>query len=57
MLEQLQQRLDQLKEEYTKGQGMLAEYESKASSLRETLLRISGAIQTIEEMLAEDSAS
>ena len=32
---------------------MLAELEAKADNLRETLLRISGAIQVLEEELKE----
>jgi predicted nuclease with TOPRIM domain len=52
MKEQLQQRLRELKTEYETGQKMLAELEAKQASLRETLLRISGAIQVLEEELA-----
>lgn len=53
MKEKLQQRLQALKTEYEAGQRMLAELEAKQTSLRETLLRISGAIQVLEETLAE----
>lgn len=53
MQAKLQQRLISLKVEYEAGQKMLAELEAKQSSLRETLLRISGAIQVLEETLAE----
>jgi len=51
MREQLEQRLKQLKAEFEAGQKMLAELEAKQASVRETLLRISGAIQVIEEEL------
>lgn len=51
MRDQLEQRLKQLKAEFEAGQKMLAELEAKQASVRETLLRISGAIQVIEEEL------
>ena len=53
MKEQLQQRLQALKAEFASGQKMLANLEAKQANLRETLLRISGAIQVLEELLAE----
>jgi predicted nuclease with TOPRIM domain len=53
MKEQLQQRLNELKAEYESGQKMLAELETKQANLRNTLLRISGAIQVLEEELAK----
>ena len=52
MKEQLRQRLKELKSEFESGQKMLTEFESKQANLKETLLRISGAIQVIEEVLA-----
>lgn len=45
MREQLAQRLNELKAEYESGQKMLADLEAKQVNLKETLLRISGAIQ------------
>lgn len=58
MKEQLEQRLQSLKTEYEAGQKMLADLEAKQANLQGTLLRISGAIQVLEEMLntAEQSA-
>ena len=53
MREQLQHRLGDLKAEFTKGQKKLEELEMEALRLRQTLLRISGAIQVIEEELAK----
>ncbi len=53
MREQLQSRLAQLKAEYQSGEQMLAELEQKQRALRETLLRISGAIQVLEEELGK----
>ena len=60
MREQLEQRLTQLKAELESGQKMLAELEQKQANLRDTLLRISGAVQVLEEELGktpEPSAS
>ena len=56
MSQQLQQRLYLLKTEFEAGQKLLAEYEEKQRNLRETLLRISGAIQILEEVTAELTA-
>lgn len=52
MRERLENRLQQLRSEFEAGQKMLAELEAKQVNLRETLLRISGAIQVLEEELA-----
>ena len=57
MRTQLEQRLQQLKAEFEAGQKMLAELEAKQASVRETLLRISGAIQVLEEALADGDKS
>lgn len=54
MQEKLTKRLEELKAEYDSGQQMLAETESRQARLRETLLRIGGAVQVLEEMLAEE---
>ncbi len=52
MRDQLELRLKQLKAEYESGQKMLADLEAKEANVRQTLLRISGAIQVLEELLA-----
>lgn len=57
MKEQLQQRLQTLKTEYETGKQMMAELETKQANLRDTLLRISGAIQVLEEALNETPAA
>jgi len=51
MRERLQQRLQPLKSEFEAGQQMLTELEAKQANLQQTLLRISGAIQVLEEVL------
>lgn len=53
MKKQLQQRLQSLKAEFEAGQKVLADLESQQLKVRETLLRISGAIQVLEEELAK----
>lgn len=45
-------RLQELRREFQTGQEMLAELEQRAAALRETLWRLSGAIQVLEELLA-----
>ena len=54
MKAQLEKRLAELKSEFESGQKMLAELEKKRNDLEATLLRISGAIQVLDEMLATD---
>ncbi len=51
---QLQRRLEQLRTEFAAGQQMIADFEAKQAELQRTLLRISGAIQVLEEELAKD---
>lgn len=53
MREQLEKRLEELKAEFESGQKMLNELETKRENLRQTLLRISGAIQVLEEELGK----
>jgi len=52
MREQLQTRLAELKHEFETGQTKLKDLERQQAYLSETLLRISGAIQVLEELLA-----
>ena len=52
MREQMEARLAALKDEFDKGQTQLRQLESQSSSLRETMLRISGAIMVLEELLS-----
>lgn len=48
---QLENRLQSLKTELASGQSLLAELEIKQANVRDMLLRISGAIQVLEEEL------
>jgi hypothetical protein len=52
MKEQLEQRRKALKAEYESGQKMIAESEASLGNMRTSMLRISGAIQVLEELLA-----
>ncbi len=56
MKQQLEQRLKELRSEFESGQRTLAEMETKQMNLRNTMLRISGAIQVLEEELAKESS-
>jgi predicted nuclease with TOPRIM domain len=59
MQQRLRERVTHLKQEFAKGQERLKQLEDDAVALRQTLLRISGAIQVLEEELAppaEDEA-
>lgn len=49
----LRNRLQMLQEEYTKGKQTLDDLEAQANNLRDTLLRISGAVQVIQEELKD----
>jgi predicted nuclease with TOPRIM domain len=54
MRTQLERRVTELESEYEAGQKMLADLETKKADLQTTLLRIGGAIQVLEELLAEE---
>jgi prefoldin subunit 5 len=51
MRELAEKRISELRDEQQKGQQVLAELEGRAAELRQTLLRIVGAIQVLEELL------
>lgn len=51
MHERLEKRVIKLEDEYRAGQEMLAELDAKRADLHQTLLRISGAIQVLKEIL------
>ncbi|HKP51310.1 MAG TPA: hypothetical protein VJ183_01515 [Chloroflexia bacterium] len=52
MREQIEARLQELRSELESGQKLLGDLEAQQASLRSTLLRISGAMQVLEELLA-----
>jgi hypothetical protein len=53
----LTERLDELKEEYRLGDARLRDLTQQEVALRETLLRISGAIQVLDELIGADNAA
>ena len=52
MKDYVEQRLKELREEMEIGQKQLSKLEARSAELRNTLLRISGAVQALEEVLA-----
>ena len=54
MRDKLEERLRDLRSELDSGRALLDELETKKSNLQSTLLRISGAIQVLEELLASE---
>ena len=57
MKEEIEKRLEELKAEFESGQKMLGDLESKQTNLRTTMLRISGAMQALEELLSQRQAA
>ena len=56
MRELLEKRLAELKTEYEQGEKMLSDLDARREQVRQTLLRISGAVQILEEMLKVEDA-
>lgn len=56
MQDVIRTRLETLREEMSKGRERLQELEQQQQQLRDTLLRISGAIQVLEEFQAETAS-
>ena len=54
MKDKLEIRLNVLRAEYESGANLSAELEARQASTRNTMLRISGAIQVLEELLKEE---
>jgi prefoldin subunit 5 len=50
--EQVQARMRELQREYDRGEQQLRELVQQEAALRETLLRISGALQVLGELMA-----
>jgi predicted nuclease with TOPRIM domain len=53
---QIQARLEELKNELEAGQAELQKVEMQRTYLRETVLRIGGAVQVLEELLAKEQS-
>ena len=49
-------RLHELREEFARGEGQLTELDRKRAQVRDTLLRISGAMQVLEELLSQGAS-
>ncbi len=50
MRKQIEKRLQELRNEYEAGQKILSELGARQANMQETMLRISGAIQALEEL-------
>lgn len=57
MKSQIEARLQELRTEYDAGVGVMNDLQKKQDELRATLMRISGAIQVLDELLAADAAT
>jgi hypothetical protein len=55
--DQIEKRLSELKIEFEEGQKTLYDLDSRRENLRQTLLRISGAVQILEELLKEEDVA
>ncbi len=53
MRERMATRLAELRGDYQLGQARLTELDREQAALRETLLRINGAMQVLEELLGQ----
>lgn len=50
---EVKKKLSELRAEFRAGQAMLDDLEKRKEQVKETLLRISGAIQALEELMPE----
>ncbi len=57
MDDKVRARLQMLRKEFEAGQKQLGEVEAQRAQLMETMLRISGAIQVLEELVGERAMS
>jgi predicted nuclease with TOPRIM domain len=57
MREQIQARLEELKQELERGQAELHKLDTQRTYLHETVLRVSGAVQVLEELLREGQSN
>ncbi|MFL5344439.1 MAG: hypothetical protein ACJ8AT_06585 [Hyalangium sp.] len=54
MKEQMEKRLEELRAELAAGEKLLAELQAKQASVQQTMLRIAGAIQVLQELLGQE---
>lgn len=54
MREKIEQRLRELREELEVGRGMMAELDARRANLNDSMLRIGGAVQALEELLRDE---
>jgi len=54
MREQLQSKLEELKKDFSAGQARLADLQNQEASLNQQLLRISGAILVLQELIEQN---
>ncbi|WP_224241984.1 hypothetical protein [Hyalangium gracile] len=54
MKDQMEKRLEELKAELASGEKLLAELQAKQASVQQTMLRIAGAIQVLQELLGHE---
>jgi uncharacterized protein (DUF3084 family) len=52
----MNERLEELRRELEKGQQEMARLDLRRQELRDTMLRISGAIQVLEELQAQEAS-
>jgi len=57
MKKQLETRLTELKQEFEKGKQRMEELDKESTEVRNTLLRIGGAIQVLEEELQKGATT
>lgn len=57
MKEKLEARIKELKAEFEEGKKMMDELDIKRANLGQTLLRISGAVQALEELVSDKEQS
>lgn len=54
MKEQIEKRINELKEQLEEGKKMIDELEAKRTNIMYALLRINGAIQVLEELIQKE---
>jgi prefoldin subunit 5 len=55
MREQMEKRLEELKSELAAGEKLLADLQAQQASVQQTMLRIAGAIQVLQELLGHET--